>query len=250
MKNILIHIPHSSYYIPQEYKELFYLSETALFEEQLKMTDSFTDELFDIKSVERLICPVSRLVCDVERFRNKSEEIMTKQGMWVCYTKTSDKNLLKKVDENHEKEILVKYYDKHHFEFEQIVSKKLIESNQCLIIDAHSFASKPLPYELDSAINRPDICIGTDDFHTPKWLSKCLYDYFVTFGYKTFINSPFSGSIVPLSYYRKNKNVISVMIEINRSLYMDEKLGQKNDNYEKIKSDIFNLFKIMNTNNF
>lgn len=38
MKNILIHIPHSSYIIPEKYKDLFYLKDDELFQEQIKMS--------------------------------------------------------------------------------------------------------------------------------------------------------------------------------------------------------------------
>ena len=78
------------------------------------MTDSYTDELFDIKKCEKTVFPVSRLICAVERFRNESDEEMTKQGMWVCYTKTSDLKVLKKVGAEHKHEILTFSYDKHH----------------------------------------------------------------------------------------------------------------------------------------
>jgi N-formylglutamate amidohydrolase len=41
------------------------------------------------------------------------------------------------------------------------------------------------------------------------------------------INSPYSGTIIPLKYYQKDKRVKSIMIEINRNLYMDN--GQVNE---------------------
>lgn len=246
MKNILIHIPHSSYFIPNKFKELFYLTDDELLAEQLKMTDSYTDELFNIPETQKIICPVSRLVCDVERFRNKNEEEMTTQGMWVCYIKTSNLKLLKKVNKTHENEILSNYYDKHHNNFNQQVTSILNKQNICLIIDAHSFPSKPLPYELYSQKHRPDICLGIDDYHTPKYLAEYFYKYFTDLGYNTLINSPFKGTIVPLNYYQKNKKVISIMLEINRSLYMDEVTGQKNHNFNKVKKDIFNSIKYLN----
>jgi N-formylglutamate amidohydrolase len=45
---------------------------------------------------------------------------------------------------------------------------------------------------------------------------------FKEIGYSVKINTPFSGSIVPLGFYKKEKKVISVMIEVNRKLYMNE----------------------------
>ena len=150
MNNILIHIPHSSYAIPNEYKDLFYLKDDELFQEQIKMSDRYTDELFDVKGIQKLIFPISRLVCDVERFRNETDEEKTKQGMWVWYTKTSDCKPLKRVNNEHKLKILQKYYDKHHSVFESQVEEMRREYRQCLIIDAHSFSSIPLPYELHS----------------------------------------------------------------------------------------------------
>ena len=43
-----------------------------------------------------------------------------------------------------------------------------------LIVDCHSFPQLPLPYELDRNPVRPDICIGTDQFHTPSALKDVL----------------------------------------------------------------------------
>ena len=40
-------------------------------------------------------------------------------------------------------------------------------------------------------------------------------------------NSPFAGSIVPLPHYGKERRVASVMVEINRSLIMDEATGAR-----------------------
>ena len=234
----LLHIPHSSYTIPSEYKKLFYLDERELLQEQIKMTDSYTDDLFDVTGIDKLIFPISRLICDVERFRDKSEETMTKQGMWVCYTKTSYLKKLKLVDLKHEQTILEKYYDKHHSEFYRMVTKNLTTHKQCLIIDCHSFPSSPLPYELNQDKERPDICIGTDDFHTPSKIRDYVCKKFTKLGYKVALNTPFSGTIVPIEYYGNNKNVYSLMIEINRGLYMNQSTGEKSLHFQILKEHI------------
>ena len=44
-----------------------------------------------------------------------------------------------------------------------------------------------------------------------------------------------SGSYVPGKFYRKNLKVKSLMIEINRGTYMDERTGTKGLRFEKIK---------------
>ena len=100
-----------------------------------------------------------------------------------------------------------------------MVDDRLEQHNQCLIIDCHSFPAQPLPYEND--LNRPDICIGTDSYHTSTELKDCLLKVLKAFGHRVAIDSPFSGSIVPLKYYQLDRRVSSVMIEVNRSLYAD-----------------------------
>ena len=101
-----------------------------------------------------------------------------------------------------------------------------------------SFSSEPLPYELHARTFRPDICIGKDNFHTPDKITNYFYNAFSDLGYKVGINNPFSGTIVPLKFYRKNKNVNSVMLEISRSLYMDEVTGKKHNRFTRIERDI------------
>ena len=242
MKKVLVHIPHSSYYIPQRHRKLFYLSGEELFREQLKMTDSYTDQIYAAEGIERLIFPVSRLICDVERFRNEEDEEMTKQGMWICYTRTSDGNPLKEIPGSHKQEILA-LYDNHHTMMESWVEKAIEEDGTCLIIDAHSFSSVPLPYELHSQGLRPDICIGTDYYHTPDCLIDYIYNAFKQAGYRVGINTPFQGTIVPLRYYHQDKRVMSVMIELNRSLYMDESTGIKRNEFRQLKDNISKIIR-------
>jgi N-formylglutamate amidohydrolase len=96
-----------------------------------------------------------------------------------------------------------------------------------LIVDAHSFPARPLPYEAYQDPDRCDICVGTDPFHTPIWLADLAIHEFRNRGYRVEVNCPFGGSLVPEKHYRQDKRVLSIMIEVNRSLYMDEVSGER-----------------------
>ncbi len=67
--------------------------------------------------------------------------------------------------------------------------------------------------------------------------------YFEDLNFTVKYNEPFKGSIVPLKYLNKNKNVQSIMIEVRRDLYMNEKTGKKIRNFKKIKDYLNFLIK-------
>ena len=62
----------------------------------------------------------------------------------------------------------------------------------------------------------------TDDFHTPEELVAKVEKILESCGYSTARNQPFGGTIVPMKHYRKDRRVQSLMIEINRWLYLGE----------------------------
>jgi len=236
----IFHIPHSATRIPADIRKQFLLSEEELEREILRMTDWHTDELFGkFGNVVKIVFPVSRIVVDPERFTDDNLEAMSLKGMGVIYTRTSGGYRLRKRLNNVEQQSLLdRYYYPHHRCLKQVVQLALEDNGRCLVVDCHSFPSKPLPYEDDQSSNRPDICIGTDAFHTPKTIADRILYYFEDLGYKTAINRPFSGALVPYSFYEKNKAVSSIMIEVNRGLYMDEESGQKSRRYELIQEHL------------
>ena len=99
--------------------------------------------------------------------------------------------------------------------------------------------------QLLGARSRPQICIGTDSFHTPIDLLQIVESYFNKNNYDVQINKPYSGTLVPIEFYKKDHKVISIMIEINRSLYMDERTGEKKDTFESIKKEIGSVFHLI-----
>jgi N-formylglutamate deformylase len=242
--SIIFHVPHSSTLIPDEYRGDFCLSDKDLKTEIRLMTDWYTADLFGSaisKFGQAIEFPVSRLLVDPERFSEDAHESMTSVGMGVIYTKTSHGLPLRTdgaTEVNRRESLLQSYYFPHHQSLFGVTQGELERFGKALIIDCHSFPSIPLPYEPVQDINRPDICIGTDEFHTPQWLTDTLRDMFANLGYSVLVDTPFGGTITPSQFYKSQKGVVSAMIEINRSLYIDENSSARTAQFEKVKSDI------------
>jgi N-formylglutamate deformylase len=244
VSGLIFHIPHSSTLIPDEFRPDFALSDADLEEEIRLMTDWHTADLFRpaVKSLGAAIeFPVSRLLVDPERFPDDAEEPMSEVGMGVLYTKSAHGAFLRKqgCDTGVKKEQLInEYYAPHHRKLSKAVQVALENNGQAVIIDCHSFPSRALPYEPIQDPDRPDICIGTDKFHTPPKLRDSLIKAFEGFGYRVQIDSPFAGALTPLEHYGSNQSVQAAMIEINRALYMDEMTTEKSAQFDEVSEHI------------
>lgn len=245
MKKLILHIPHSSTEIPL--LDGYVSTQDEIQREIIKLTDWYTDDLFDSLMDHKIIAPFSRIFCDVERFADDELEIMSKVGMGVLYEKLDSDELLRKVSPELREKILNDYYWKHHDFFKSSVEQLLELNGECLIIDCHSFPSTPLLKAIDQNKNRPDFNIGTDSFHTPKKYIDASVTYFENLGYSLGVDWPYSGSIVPLKYYQKEKKVSSIMLEINRKLYLNEPTNEKSIEYEKTKKVVEGYINMLRT---
>jgi N-formylglutamate amidohydrolase len=244
----LLHVPHSSTYIPEEYRGQLCLDDEGLNGELLAMTDWFTDELFGQAGsygATLFVNGVSRLVMDPERFSNDQDEPMSAKGMGAIYTKTSQGGELraKSFSVISRQEVMDELYWPYSRTFHNLVTDQLAQFDRCMIIDGHSFPSIALPHE-DEKLIRPDICFGYESFHEPAGLVDALEECCRHNGLTSARNQPFSGSYVPANYFQKEERVTSIMIEINRSLYMDETSGTRSIGYDQLILVVKQLIKL------
>lgn len=203
------------------------------------MTDWFTDELFELPEATRIVFPVSRLVVDPERFLEDSQEAMAAVGMGVIYTRTSLGAPLRSVPSTMERSgLLDRHYHPHHRRLSKAVDHAIESYGYCLVVDGHSFPSSPQPYESDQSPERPEICLGTDSFHTPDWLIEVAAATFQDLGLTVAINRPFAGALVPLKHFQQDPRVLALMVELNRGLYLDEATGARTDNFNLLQGKV------------
>ena len=244
---MIIHIPHASLNIDQKFSELFTLTKNELAAEKLLMADLYTDDLFAFSSKKTVTIEFKhcRLLVDVERFADDEQEPMSKMGMGVIYSKTAHGNALKRTLNTSERDQLLALYHEHHKLLSYAVTEELNELGSSVIVDEHSFPSSPLPCDQDQGPDRPDFCIGFEGYHSQPALVSKLASVIKEAGYSLGLNTPYAGSLVPMEYYLKEPKVQSVMIEINRCIYMDESTGEKLSDYGMVKELIQKLLKIV-----
>jgi N-formylglutamate amidohydrolase len=98
---------------------------------------------------------------------------------------------------------------------------------------------------MDQSQDRPDICIGTDAFHTPAWLQRTTLDAFSGLGWRVEQNRPYAGTMVPGALYRRDARVHSIMVEVNRSLYMNEDTGRRSAGFAGVRRKVRSALKTL-----
>lgn len=222
---LVLHVPHDSTVIPDSVRDQFLLDDVELRRELDLMTDHLTYRLFigAVISAAVVRAPVSRLVVDVERFPEDDQEPMAERGMGAIYMLTSELAPLRRpLNEQERAHLMETYFWPHHFALQAAVDRAISNYGKCLILDCHSFPAVSLPYEMaNGSRDRPDICIGTDDFHTENALAHAFAACFKALGWSVRMNDPFVGAIVPSGSYLSDKRVQTIMVEVNRNLYLD-----------------------------
>jgi len=234
---VIAHVPHAATRVPDRVRRGIVLDEAELRREIVRLTDWHADRLFawvPALGGELFVSTLSRVAFDPERFEDDAEEPMAAVGQGVVYTGTTQLGLLAETAPEERAWRVDHWYRPYHEAFEAEVSALLERFGTVLVLDCHSFATVPLPSEPDQSPGRPDVCLGTDGFHTPAALADALERALVTEGLAVRRDAPFAGTIVPGRFYRTDAGVRSVMIEVRRGLYCDEATGEPTARFDEV----------------
>jgi N-formylglutamate amidohydrolase len=234
---LVIHIPHASERIPAGDRGDFLLSDEELAAETLRLTDRFTDELYaDGADPEDVVAVgVSRLVVDVERFEDDAREPCAKVGMGATYVSTHDGRPLRLLTAAARERLLAAHHRPHHRRLDEAARRRLGAFGRCLVLDGHSFPSRPLPTQVDFG-DPPEIGLGVEPGHTPEPLRDLAVHFFRSRGYDVAVDRPYSGSMVPSAFLGRDARVSSLMVEVRRDLYMDEDTGRRHAGFGLIRA--------------
>jgi len=241
---VILHVPHSATFIPEDARELILLSDEELKAELDEMTDTLT-EAVALKAAELsgskpwlFINNFSRLVIDPERFPDE-REAMNAVGMGAVYQKTSIGTQLRNLDPTLEKQLLDDYFHPYAEALSDLVAQRFAALGEVTLIDVHSYRVNQHPNAINHGQLRPPICIGTDSFHTPEWLIEAAQSAFSIIG-ENYLNQPYSGTYVPLSFYEKESKITSVMMETRADTFLSEELAP-HDGFETVSKALAKL---------
>jgi N-formylglutamate deformylase len=222
---VVLHVPHSSRSIPAEVRAGIVLDDDALETELSAITDARTDEIALAAASRAGLRPwlfvnrLSRLVVDPERFPDDTEE-MNAVGMGAVYERTTQRGVLRRPTDAERAALIADFFDPYAAALAELVRQRLADVGQLTILNVHSYPEFALPYELHGDGPRPEICLGTDESHTPPALVETARSAFAGSlpRAEVGLDSPFSGCYVPLDQYGTNPDVGALMLELRRDV--------------------------------
>lgn len=248
MKNkIILNIPHSSTKLTKEYKNIKkYIHYDEINTFNFTFSDLFTDKLFSYKKYSHIKAKYSRICVDVEKFVDDNLEIMAKYGLGVIYSKNLNSNKILDITNSYRNLVLNKYYYTYHNKLDNTIKSLLNKNSKVILIDCHSFCDEII-LDKNLKTDLPDICIGVDnDLYNNKNLTDYVFNYFKNLGYNVKINYPYYGTMIPNYLFKENNNnFFSLMIEINRNIYLEN--FKKNKNFKVLKNQISTLLNNLKT---
>jgi N-formylglutamate amidohydrolase len=240
--SLILHIPHASKSIPFS---VGFIDSVKTRDQIEILTDWYTDELFDDEESIKVIADFSRVFCDVERFKDDALEKMSSLGMGLLYTHSDDGSLMRNINTETRNKIISEFYEPHHERLTAAVDLQLKHFGTANIIDCHSYTDNPLKRDLNQNLPRPDFNIGINSYHTPvNWIEESKY-FFESGGYSLGIDWPYSGTMVPLKYFNTDSRIHSIMLEVNRRLYLKQNSIERSEDFDKIKKIILDWLEII-----
>ena len=220
--NLVLNIPHASV------AGLGYAKwddEVGLIREVRKWTDWYTDLIFvpDNKpGVKSITADYSRFVVDVERLE---DDPLDSTGQGIVYTQF---NGIKRTIDKEERLGMMAYY------YAYIKQLKGMLNEHSLLVDCHSFPSDMCDV---------DVCIGVNnDWSRPTdFVIDLVTEVFKQSGYSVMVNHPYSNAIAPQTDFVYN----SIMIEINKRIYMNEQTLELLDSASKVRAVLDTLHELL-----
>ncbi len=134
---------------------------------------------------------------------------------------------------------LERYWHPYHRQLQQMLDQAYRYHGQAVLIDCHSMPHEAVESVARAGAKRPDIVLG-DRFGAAAAASVVdrVEEAFVAQGFRVARNTPFAGAYIAQAYGKPTRGQHAVQVELDRALYMDEKLIRPNANFSAVQAAI------------
>lgn len=135
--------------------------------------------------------------------------------------------------------LLSDYWHPYHDQLRATITQSLQRFGHAILFDCHSMPHDALASAPEVRGRRPDIILG-DRFGVScdRWVMEGAVELFRANGFEVVRNAPFAGGYITQTYGRPRQGVHALQIEINRSLYMNEKRIMKRADFAEVAASV------------
>lgn len=252
---MVLSVPHKGTVFPEEFLGVVNRS----IEELRSNEDSFVDELImeaSHKGIPMVSMNIARSFVDVNRDKIEIDPTMfynypnqenaiggrrCRVGLGVIHRITARNHNIYDglLDYNEVLERFANVYDPYHKRLQQLIDKAIKKFGFCMVLDCHSMPSEICTLMQDTS--RIDFCLGTlFEQSCPAEMHDIFKASLEAKGYYAADNCPYSGAYITFNYCQPRKGIYTMQMEINRGLYMNERVYKKNECFSKRCEDISN----------
>jgi N-formylglutamate deformylase len=129
------------------------------------------------------------------------------------------------------------YWRPYHAALQGLLNEAQEQFGTAVLVDCHSMPHEAMDGVARSAARRPQIVLG-DRFGAAAGseIVDRIESAFASAGLTVTRNAPFAGAYIAQAYGRPSRTQHAVQVEIDRSLYMDEKRVEPNGDYDAFRA--------------
>ncbi|TMM52305.1 N-formylglutamate amidohydrolase [Sulfitobacter sabulilitoris] len=129
------------------------------------------------------------------------------------------------------------YWRPYHEMLQRLLDQARQRHGQAVLIDCHSMPHEAMDGVVRSGMTRPDVVLG-DRFGAAASgeVMDRVEAAFAAAGFVVTRNAPFAGAYITQAYGRPSRAQHAVQVEIDRSLYMNERLIRPNGDFDSVKA--------------
>lgn len=140
------------------------------------------------------------------------------------------------------------YWTPYHDQLKTLLTSAHDRFGEAILIDCHSMPHEAVDAGSSSKRPQPEIVLG-DRFGAAASADvvDLVESAFASAGFRVARNAPFAGAYVAQAYGRPSRQQHAIQVEIDRSLYMDERKIEPNANFEAVKEALRQVVRDLST---